>query len=332
MEEMAVREPPLLAYDTAQVRQVLAREGDEYATVIRLGILGAGQQSNLAAARMSLERDLAPLEALPSISETGFTGSPFTREATLVATTRALTISLPVAAAACFLLLALWMRSFSYALVTTIPIGLVVSWLYAFMQVAGYSLNFVTATIAAVSIGIGIDYSIHMTQRFRQELAGNGDPCIARDGTQDAGCDSADGAANVDRTIYAALQVAGGGTGMALGGVGGLQHHRLLGVGVRADAAIRQLRNHFGGDGAYGRSSGAAGAAVHAGAGCQAAAGGWTIACLQAGVGGTWRDDCQVFAKGERGPLIAGPLSHSPAKECQLGNHPVEPVIRRRPV
>ncbi len=159
-----------LAYDTAQVGEILAQDGEEQATVITLGILGAREQANLAAARESLERDLAPLRELPTISEAGVTGSPFTREATLAATTRALTISLPVAAIACFLLLAFWMRSVSYALVTTLPIGLVVSWLYAFMYLTGYSLNFVTATIAAVSIGVGIDFSIHMTQRFRQEM------------------------------------------------------------------------------------------------------------------------------------------------------------------
>ena len=160
-----------LAYDTAQVRQILSREGEEYATIVSLGILGAREQANLAVARESMDRDLQPLRDLPSISEVGFTGSPFTREATLIATTRALTISLPVAAVACFLLLALWMRSVSFAFVTTVPVGLVVSWLYAFMYLTGYSLNFVTATIAAVSIGVGIDYSIHMTQRFRQELS-----------------------------------------------------------------------------------------------------------------------------------------------------------------
>ena len=164
-----------LAYETAQVRQIFGREGAEYANVISLGILGAGEQANLAAARMSLERDLAPLLELPAISEVGITGSPFTREATLIATTRALTISLPVAAVACFLLLALWMRSIGYAFITTLPVGLVVSWLYAFMYLTGYSLNFVTATIAAVSIGMGIDFSIHMTQRFRQELPRHAD-------------------------------------------------------------------------------------------------------------------------------------------------------------
>lgn len=182
-----------LAYNTAQVRQIFAREGDEYATAISLGILGAGEQANLAAARKSLGRDLAPLLELEPISEVGITGSPFTREATLVATTRALTISLPVAALACFLLLAFWMRSVSFAFVTIIPVGLVVSWLYAFMYLAGYTLNFVTATIAAVSIGVGIDFSIHMTQRYRQELSRNFDP-------------------------FNSLRIAGAGTGMALTG------------------------------------------------------------------------------------------------------------------
>jgi len=158
------------AYEKERVREVLSREGSEYATIVTLGILGAREQANLATAREALSRDVEPLSAVPSISEVGITGSPFTREATLTATTRALTISLPIAAGACFLLLAFWMRSVAYAFVTTLPVGLVVSWLYAFMYLSGHSLNFVTATIAAVSIGVGIDYSIHMTQRFRQEL------------------------------------------------------------------------------------------------------------------------------------------------------------------
>jgi predicted RND superfamily exporter protein len=182
-----------LAYSRAEVRQVLSTEGEEYATIFSLGILGAREQANLAAARESLDSELSSLLELPSISAAGVTGSPFTREATLIATTRALTISLPVAAVACFLLLALWMRSAAYAFVTTLPVGLVVSWLYAFMYLTGYSLNFVTATIAAVSIGVGIDYSIHMTQRFRQEMPLHPD-------------------------AVSALRAAAGGTGAALAG------------------------------------------------------------------------------------------------------------------
>ena len=162
-----------MVYDSIQVRETLhydPSQSGEQEIILVVGVLGSRQQANIGAARQALEQDLDPMRQIPSISFVGLTGSPFTREATLQATTRALNVSLPVAVAACLILLAFWMRSVTLAVVTIIPIGLVVSWLYAFMYVAGYSLNFVTATIAAVSIGVGIDYSIHMTQRFREEL------------------------------------------------------------------------------------------------------------------------------------------------------------------
>ena len=170
-----------LVYDPIQVRETLFHYPDtnsgqtnEQATIIIFGVLGTREQAKVAPALQSLEMDLEPLRALPSISFAGVTGSPFTRHSTLKASTSALNTSLPVAVAACLLLLLVWMRSARYALVTILPIGLVVSWLYAFMYLAGFHLNFVTATIAAVSIGVGIDYSIHVTQRFRQELQGLG--------------------------------------------------------------------------------------------------------------------------------------------------------------
>ena len=53
---------------------------------------------------------------------------------------------------------------------TIIPIGLVVSWLYGIMWLTGFSLNLVTATIGAVSIGVVIDFAVYLTQRFREEL------------------------------------------------------------------------------------------------------------------------------------------------------------------
>tara|TARA_B100001123_G_scaffold147802_1_gene171227 strand:+ start:217 stop:684 length:468 start_codon:yes stop_codon:yes gene_type:complete len=80
-----------------------------------------------------------------------------------------------VALAACLVLVVLTMRSVRFGLVTIVPIGLVVAWLYAFMHGFGFGLNFITATIAAVSIGVSIDYSVHFTERFRQELGITGD-------------------------------------------------------------------------------------------------------------------------------------------------------------
>ena len=163
----------ILVFNPSQVRAVLLHDPDgaeENVTTITLGIPGSREQSVVAAARLALLDDMKVLDENPAISRVGLTGSPFTREAQLEATTRTLQTALPISAAGAFVLLLLVMRSVRYAVVTVIPIGLVVAWLYAFMYIAGFALNFVTATIGAISVGVGIDYSIHMTERFREEL------------------------------------------------------------------------------------------------------------------------------------------------------------------
>ena len=162
-----------LVYDVGQVRDVLFHDpsgSEENVTLLVLGIPGTREQAVIKAARQSLTEDLEILRQNPLITRVGLTGSPFVREGQLAATTNSLQTSLPIAVAAALVLLLLTMRSLRYAVVTIVPIGLVVAWLYALMYLLGFSLNFVTATIGAISIGVGIDYSIHMTERFREEL------------------------------------------------------------------------------------------------------------------------------------------------------------------
>ena len=103
------------------------------------------------------------------------TGSPFVREASLDATSRALNVSLPIALALCLLVATVFLRSIRYGLASIAPIVMVVAWLYGFMQLTGFAINLVTATIAAVSIGIGIDFAIHFIARYREELQRHGD-------------------------------------------------------------------------------------------------------------------------------------------------------------
>ena len=146
---------------------------------IRVGLPGTREQSAVSRARQAVEADLEFLKDVPSISTAGLTGSAFTRAASLDAAVRSLLISLPIAVAACFFVAAVFMRSVRYALVTIIPIGLVVAWLYAIMYLLGFDLNFVTATIGAISIGVGVDFSIHLTQRFREEMARSKDGMLA---------------------------------------------------------------------------------------------------------------------------------------------------------
>lgn len=143
----------------------------EQVAVIYVGIPGTREQSIITEAHAALSADIATLRGTPGLTQVGLTGSPFIRDAELTATVDNLRHSLPIAAVGALALLIIAFRSLRYALVTIVPIGLVVVWLYAIMEVAGFALNFVSATIGAVSVGVGIDYSIHMTERFREEIA-----------------------------------------------------------------------------------------------------------------------------------------------------------------
>ena len=160
-------------YDAGQVRDQLFHipgSGEDNVTLLVVGIPGTREQTVVKAARESLVEDMDVLRQNPLFSRVGLTGSAFIREGQLDATTKSLRRALPIAAAAALVLLLLMMRSIRYAVVTIIPVLLVAVWLYAIMYLIGFSLNFVTATIGAISIGVGIDYSIHMTERFREEL------------------------------------------------------------------------------------------------------------------------------------------------------------------
>jgi hypothetical protein len=67
-----------------------------------------------------------------------------------------------------FITLTIGFKSPKQATVTLVPILLVVVWLYGIMYATGASLNIVTVTIATISLGVGIDYCIHVTERYRE--------------------------------------------------------------------------------------------------------------------------------------------------------------------
>lgn len=54
---------------------------------------------------------------------------------------------------------------------TVLPIGLVVGWVLGTMFLLGISYNVMTALITALTIGVGVDYTIHITHRFLEEQA-----------------------------------------------------------------------------------------------------------------------------------------------------------------
>jgi predicted RND superfamily exporter protein len=59
--------------------------------------------------------------------------------------------------------------SVRFGITASLPVLLVTGWILGSILLLGFSLNPVTATTTAMTVGIGIDYAIHLTERYRQE-------------------------------------------------------------------------------------------------------------------------------------------------------------------
>jgi len=167
-----------ILYTPQQIKEVFiySESDNEYATLISIGVPGTREQAIVRESADELNNDMEEaMGSVPSITFYGLTGDAYVRDAQFSAITSSMNSSLLIAIAACLLLLFIVFRSLRYAIVTLIPVILVVCWLYGLMYVMDYDINLMTATIAAISVGVGIDFSIHFTERFRQELSKNPD-------------------------------------------------------------------------------------------------------------------------------------------------------------
>ena len=73
------------------------------------------------------------------------------------------------------LMLVVLFRSFTLALVGIVPNLLAAGLVLGLMGLARIPLDMMTITVAAITIGIAVDNSIHYIYRFREELPGSGD-------------------------------------------------------------------------------------------------------------------------------------------------------------
>ncbi|MEM2870020.1 MAG: MMPL family transporter [Thermoplasmata archaeon] len=75
-----------------------------------------------------------------------------------------------VAVAFAAVFLALMYRDLVLGLLSIVPVGISALWILGTMFLFSISLNALTLTVTALTIGLGIDYTIYIIQRFRQEL------------------------------------------------------------------------------------------------------------------------------------------------------------------
>lgn len=73
------------------------------------------------------------------------------------------------------LVLIIVFRNPTLGLVTVLPVGICIMWIIGTIYFLGYSFNIMTIMVTSLTIGIGIDYAIHATQRFRLTADRTGD-------------------------------------------------------------------------------------------------------------------------------------------------------------
>jgi predicted RND superfamily exporter protein len=157
------------------VHRILYLDGDTQATRIEVTIGSFTDRPLIEDAKAALDDAAANLTSATAgagVDLISVSGEPFTFTTQLEAFTNSMLLSLPLALVLALLIVGLGLRSVKYSLVSVTPILLVVAWLYGYMYLVDYTINMVTATIAAISVGIGIDYATHFTVRFREEMEG----------------------------------------------------------------------------------------------------------------------------------------------------------------
>lgn len=164
-------------YETAPqaARTVVAREDGEY-VALRVKIPVNGSYSEQVVTER-VRNASAPVQG--DGLRTTATGQPVENQAVaaqlLDTVSQGLAITLSVVLV---ILMLVYRRTEGYAslgAVTLLPVGMAVAWILGTMSLLGIPFNVMTALITSFTIGIGVDYAIHLSERYMQELEAQGE-------------------------------------------------------------------------------------------------------------------------------------------------------------
>ncbi|WP_233185682.1 RND family transporter [Thermotoga sp. SG1] len=115
-----------------------------------------------------LDRDTLE-EVEQTVKESGFqvTGLPYIIKEMNDSIVPQQVLSVVLAVSMVFLLLVLFQKSLATPAKAIVPVLISLVSLFGFMGLSGIPLNLITANMAGIVIGVGIDYAIHVTELFR---------------------------------------------------------------------------------------------------------------------------------------------------------------------
>jgi hypothetical protein len=168
-----------------QASRILRRNSEEYTgMVIRIPVNSRGG-SRAEEVRDQVRYSAEPLEEFEGqeLDKVTATGGPLVQQAVLEAIaggqTRSIAVTFLVSLGILTFIFIFTRKSIMLGLITMLPLVLVLAWTTGGMYYFGIPLNVVTVTISAITIGLGIDYGVHISQRFLEDLDKIGDGICA---------------------------------------------------------------------------------------------------------------------------------------------------------
>jgi predicted RND superfamily exporter protein len=161
-----------LAADPDSMGRVVAKSDSGAYEYINVAISTQAGEAGAREIAQSLAADFEPVSAIDRVEAT-----PTNENIISVGVVDALqdsqtqSIAISLVAAMLLLIVNFWyaVRRPFLGVITILPVALVVLWVFGLMALTGISFNPVTAMIAAIAIGIGVPYTIHITHRYEED-------------------------------------------------------------------------------------------------------------------------------------------------------------------
>jgi predicted RND superfamily exporter protein len=161
-------------YTTATQNVLYLNEdtGDFEGTLIRISVNAQGGDFN-SEIYDEMQDNIEPLEGVSGV-DTFVNGGPIMGHVVITSIQegglQSLLITIIIAAIILTILFGYEYRSISMGLFAEVPVILVIMWVYGLMYLGGIPLTVMTIMISTLTVGIGIDYSIHITNRFMESI------------------------------------------------------------------------------------------------------------------------------------------------------------------
>ncbi len=168
-----------IATSPEEMRRVVTTDDTGRLGLVNVAVSTQAGESGAADLRDDLRAAFTPVSSLDGVTAVPTNENIISRGVVeALQSSQASSLAITIAAAMALLVLTFWIESRRPLLgvITILPVAMVVLWVFGMMSATGISFNPVTAMIAAIAIGIGVPYTIHITHRYLEDRLRYEDP------------------------------------------------------------------------------------------------------------------------------------------------------------